>query len=147
MRIRLNESTLEQDDLDSIITLFQNDQLTMGTHCLEFEKRFAEFLKIKHAIFVNSGSSANLLAFFITTNPFTSKSNVLPVIAPGSEIIVPALTWSTSVWPIIQIGCIPVFVDNDQTTFQMDLNAVESAITPKTRAICVRTFLETQSIF
>lgn len=136
MKINLSENTLEQEELDSIIALFKKSQLTMGSNCAEFEKLFSKFLGVKHAIMVNSGSSANLLAFFAAANPVINKFGRLPPIPTQSEIIVPALTWSTSVWPIIQIGCIPVFVDSDPNTLQMDLNAVESAITSKTKAIC-----------
>lgn len=136
MRINLNESTLDQKELDSVIALFTENKLTMGSKCIEFENYFAKSLGVKHAIMVNSGSSANLLAFFAITNPITNELGVLPTVLPGSEIIVPALTWSTSVWPIIQTGCVPVFVDSNPGTLQMDLTAVEAAITSKTKAIC-----------
>ena len=136
MKINLNESTLEQDELDSIIALFKTNQLTMGSKCIEFEKLFASIIGVKHALMVNSGSSANLLAFFAAANPVVNELDVLPAILPGSEIIVPALTWSTSVWPIIQIGCVPVFVYSNPNTLQMDLGAAETAITSKTKAIC-----------
>lgn len=136
MRINLNESTLTQEELESVVTLFKNDQLTMGSKCSEFENAFAKFLNVKHAIMVNSGSSANLLAFFAIANPLLNEFNLLPTVAIQDEIIVPALTWPTSVWPIVQIGCVPVFVDSDPYTLQMDVCAVESAITEKTKAIC-----------
>lgn len=136
MRIFLNESTLNQDELDHVIALFRDQTLTMGSKCAEFEAQFASQFGVKHAIMVNSGSSANLLAFFCAANPMVKEANILPTIAPQSEIIVPALTWSTSVWPIIQIGCTPVFVDSDPHTLQMKLEDVKAAITPKTKAIC-----------
>lgn len=136
MRIFLNESTLDQDELEQVIALFRDQRLTMGSKCTEFETQFANQFGVKHAIMVNSGSSANLLAFFCAANPMVNDANILPAIQPHSEIIVPALTWSTSVWPIIQIGCTPVFVDSDPYTLQMKLEDVEAAITPKTKAIC-----------
>ncbi|OGT32432.1 MAG: hypothetical protein A3C44_03265 [Gammaproteobacteria bacterium RIFCSPHIGHO2_02_FULL_39_13] len=136
MRINLNESTLEKKELDGIIDLFTTNRLTMGSRCIEFENTFSQSFGVKHAVMVNSGSSANLLAFFAIANPIINDLKILPTVSSGSEIIVPALTWSTSVWPIIQIGCIPVFVDSNPNTLQMDLNAVEAAITPKTKAIC-----------
>ena len=136
MRINLNESTLDQTELDNVIALFKTNQLTMGAQCEAFEKAFSQLLGVKHAIMVNSGSSANLLVFFAIANPISNQLNLLPSISPGSEIIVPALTWPTSVWPIIQIGCVPVFVDSNPYTLQMDLDSVEAAMTSKTKAIC-----------
>lgn len=136
MRINLVESTLAQEELEAVVTLFKNDCLTMGSKCVEFENAFTKFLNVKHAIMVNSGSSANLLAFFSIANPLINEFNTLPAVSSKDEIIVPALTWPTSVWPIIQIGCVPVFVDSDPNTLQMNLRAVESAITEKTKAIC-----------
>jgi CDP-6-deoxy-D-xylo-4-hexulose-3-dehydrase len=87
---------------------------------------------------VNSGSSANLLAMFALANPLVPSGDGLPPrIAPGSEVIVPALTWSTTIWPVIQIGAKPVFVDCDPRTLQMDPKAIEAAVTPRTSGIVV----------
>ncbi len=106
--------------------------VTMGNKVREFENLFAQYLGARHAIMVNSGSSANLLALSILTNPATENH-----IQPGDEIITPAVTWATTVLPIINCGALPVLVDVDLETFNLDVDQVEEAITEKTRAIMV----------
>jgi CDP-6-deoxy-D-xylo-4-hexulose-3-dehydrase len=81
---------------------------------------------------VNSGSSANLLAIATLTNP-----EVTDHLRPGDEVIVPALSWSTTVWPLIQCGLVPVIVDIDPATLNIDPNELERAIGPKTRAAMI----------
>ena len=83
--------------------------VTMGKKVTQFEKEFVEYLKSEYATMVNSGSSANLLALSILANPSISDP-----IKPGDEVIVPSVTWSTSIFPIINIGAKPVLVDVDQ---------------------------------
>ena len=106
--------------------------VTMGTKVREFEDLFAQYLGARHAIMVNSGSSANLLALSILTNPATENR-----IQPGDEIITPAVTWATTVFPIINCGALPVLVDIDPETLNLDVEKIEDAITAKTRAIMV----------
>lgn len=79
---------------------------------------------------VNSGSSANLLAMAVMANPLRKNH-----LKPGDEVLVPAVCWSTSVWPIIQCGFQPVFVDVDPTTMNVDFNDLKRKITPKTKAM------------
>ena len=86
----------------------------------------------REGIMLNSGSSANLIALSILTNPIIKNP-----ITTGSEIITPALTWTTTVSPIWSVGCKPVFVDVDINTFTIDPDEIEKAITPKTRAIMI----------
>jgi CDP-6-deoxy-D-xylo-4-hexulose-3-dehydrase len=137
-RIPLNKNTLGREEIDAAKAVLDSGQLTMGDRCLAFERAFADYLGVKHAIMVNSGSSANLLAMFALANPLVPMGEGLPPrIAPGSEIIVPALTWSTTVWPVLQIGATPVFVDCDPGTLQMQPEAITAAITQKTAAIVV----------
>jgi CDP-6-deoxy-D-xylo-4-hexulose-3-dehydrase len=109
----------------------------MGEQCKLFEERFAAYIGAKHAIMVNSGSSANLLAAFALANPLCPMADGRKPLQPKSEVIVPALTWSTTVWPFVQAGAIPVFVDCDPETFQMRPEDIEAAITPRTVAIAV----------
>jgi CDP-4-dehydro-6-deoxyglucose reductase, E1 len=138
MRIPLNKNTLGADEIGAAKAVLDSGQLTMGERCRAFEAAFAKYLGVEHAVFVNSGSSANLVALFALTNPLVPAGNGLPPrIAAGAEVIVPALTWSTTVWPVLQAGAIPVFVDCDPQTLQMTPQAVEAAITPKTAAIVV----------
>ncbi len=114
------------ESIDSLLSTY----LTMGKKVKRFESEFAGYLGAKHAIMVNSGSSANLLAMHIIGNHLAEDR-----VAPGDEVIVPAASWSTSVFPIVDIGAVPVLVDSDPHTFNLDLACLESAITGKTRAI------------
>src|SRR5713226_4171616 len=116
---------------ESVETLLST-QVTMGKKVQQFETMFAEYVGVKHAVMVNSGSSANLLALSILTNPLQPKR-----IQPGDEVITPAVTWATTVWPILNVGLVPVLVDVDLTNFNLVAEEVEKAITPRTRAIMV----------
>lgn len=104
--------------------------VTMGKKVKEFEVQFAKYIGVKHAIMVNSGSSANLIALAILTNPKLDKR-----FSPGDEIITPALTWPTTVYPIINNNLKPVFVDVELSSYNIDVNKIENAITDKTKAI------------
>lgn len=112
--------------LDSLLST----HVTMGQKVMQFENMFKEYLGVKHAIMVNSGSSANLIALSILTNPAVEKRIKL-----GEEVIVPAVTWSTSVFPIAQVGARPVLVDVSLDDYNLDIRALEEAISEKTRAI------------
>lgn len=114
--------------LDSLLTT----RVTMGSKVREFEKRFAEYIGMRHAIMVNSGSSANLLALSMLTNPLLDGH-----LQPGDEIITPAVTWPTTVYPIIQTGALPVLVDVDLETFNVTVAQLERALTPRTRALMI----------
>jgi CDP-6-deoxy-D-xylo-4-hexulose-3-dehydrase len=116
---------------ESVETLLST-HVTMGKKVQQFERMFAEYVGVKHAVMVNSGSSANLLALSILTNPLQSKR-----IQPGDEVITPAVTWATTVWPILNMGLVPVLVDVDLTNFNLVAEEVEKAITPRSRAIMV----------
>ena len=95
-----------------------------------FEKQFAKKLGCKYALMTNSGSSANLLAVSAIINPLFKNK-----LKPGDEVLIPAVCWSTSLWPIIQNNLKPVFVDVDRIYGNIDPLKIESAITPKTTAI------------
>src|SRR6266849_2119669 len=87
---------------------------------------------------VNSGSSANLIALFAMADALVPAGDTLPRrILRGSEVIVPALTWSTTIWPVLQVGTKPVLVDCDPRTLQVTPDTIEAAITPDTSAIIV----------
>jgi len=105
--------------------------LTTGRFNRKFEKELSEFIGIKHLITVNSGSSANLVAFAtLTSSKLGSRA-----IQKGDEVIGVAAGFPTTVNPIVQFGAIPVFVDVDLKTHNVDANLIEAAITPKTKAI------------
>lgn len=105
--------------------------LTTGRFNDEFEKRLGEYIGVKHVLTVNSGSSANLVAF----NTLTSHKLGDRAIQKGDEVISVAAGFPTTVNPIIQFGAVPVFIDVDIPTYNIDANLVEDAITPKTKAI------------
>lgn len=105
--------------------------LTTGRFNAMFEKRLAEFLGVKYLITVNSGSSANLVAFSTLTSPKLGDR----AIKQGDEVIGVAAGFPTTVNPIIQFGAVPVFVDVDLATHNIDVSKIEAAITPKTKAI------------
>lgn len=105
--------------------------LTTGRFNTEFEKKLAEFLGVKYLLSVNSGSSANLVAFSALTSPKLGAR----AIKKGDEVIGVAAGFPTTVNPIIQFGAIPVFVDVDAATHNINADLIEAAITPKTKAI------------
>ena len=105
--------------------------LTTGRFNAMFEERLAKFLGVKYLITVNSGSSANLVAFSTLTSPKLGDR----AIKPGDEVIGVAAGFPTTVNPIIQFGAVPVFVDVDLETHNIDATKIEAAISPKTKAI------------
>lgn len=105
--------------------------LTTGRFNAEFEQKLAKFLGVQHLITVNSGSSANLVAFSTLTSPRLGER----AIQKGDEVIGVAAGFPTTVNPILQFGAVPVFVDVDLATHNIDASLIEAAITPKTKAI------------
>jgi CDP-6-deoxy-D-xylo-4-hexulose-3-dehydrase len=105
--------------------------LTTGRFNAMFEERLAKFLGVKHLITVNSGSSANLVAFSTLTSSRLGER----AIKPGDEVIGVAAGFPTTVNPILQFGAVPVFVDVDLATHNIDASKIEAAISPKTKAI------------
>ena len=129
-RIPLNIPSYDWEEAWEAIESMLSGYVTMGKKVAQFEAMFASYIGVKYATMVNSGSSANLIALSIITNPVLSKH-----IQPGDEIITPAVTWATTVFPIINCGAIPVLVDVDLDTFTINPDEIEKAITNKTRAI------------
>ena len=118
------------DEVWAALEALLHRNVTMGSRVREFEDRFAEFVGARHAVMVNSGSSANLIAVSALA------SLALPGgLRPGDEVIVPAVTWPTTIAPILQLGCVPVLVDIDEATLNMRLDTLEQALSPRTRAI------------
>ncbi|WP_028996362.1 lipopolysaccharide biosynthesis protein RfbH [Azohydromonas australica] len=105
--------------------------LTTGRFNAAFEQKLAQFLGVKHCLTVNSGSSANLVAFSALTSPRLGER----AIKPGDEVIGVAAGFPTTVNPILQFGAVPVFVDVDLATHNIDASKIEAAIGPKTKAI------------
>ena len=125
------DSPISIEDMYSAIEVILSGQITMSEITKKFEKEFAKFVGSKFALMVNSGSSANLLAFFSLINPLQKNK-----IQFGSECLIPGLCWSTSLWPIVQTNLVPKFVDINFDTFNLNINEVKKNITKKTKVIC-----------
>jgi CDP-6-deoxy-D-xylo-4-hexulose-3-dehydrase len=136
-RLPLTTNLLGTAEISAAKSVLDSGFLTMGKLCERFEREFANYIGVAHAVMVNSGSSANLLALFALANPLLKAGDGRRRLGPGDEVIVPALSWSTTIWPVLQVGATPVFVDCDPDTLQLDLAAIAAAITPKTAAIIV----------
>jgi CDP-6-deoxy-D-xylo-4-hexulose-3-dehydrase len=119
------------EELKNMVDASLDGWLTTGRFNEQFEKKLADFIGVKHAITVNSGSSANLVAFSTLTSPKLGDR----AIKQGDEVIGVAAGFPTTVNPIIQFGAIPVFVDVDKYTHNIDASLIEAAINSKTKAI------------
>lgn len=118
-------------ELKNMVEASLDGWLTTGRFNAEFEVRLANYLGVKHLITVNSGSSANLVAFSTLTSPRLGAR----AIKQGDEVIGVAAGFPTTVNPILQFGAVPVFVDVDLATHNIDASKIEAAISPKTKAI------------
>jgi CDP-6-deoxy-D-xylo-4-hexulose-3-dehydrase len=119
------------EELKNMVEASLDGWLTTGRFNAEFEKKLAAFIGVKHLITVNSGSSANLVAFNTLTSPKLGER----AIKQGDEVIGVAAGFPTTVNPILQFGAVPVFVDVDLLTHNIDASKIEAAIGPKTKAI------------
>jgi CDP-6-deoxy-D-xylo-4-hexulose-3-dehydrase len=128
----LAENAMDHTDVSAAIHSLLTNNHTMGKTVIEFEKQFAAKVGSKHAVMVNSGSSANLLAAAAIINQHR-KAGFLKA---GDKILVPALCWSTSVWPFIQLGLEVVFLDVDPSTLNLSLDDLKKKCTPDVKAIC-----------
>ena len=127
----LATATWNQDEYAAMQRVIESGMFSMGKQVQLFEQRFAEYIGSRYCVMVNSGSSANLLmvaALFYTQNPSLKLER-------GDEVIVPAVSWSTTYYPLHQYGLKLRFVDVDLETLNYDLAQLEGAITDKTRAI------------
>lgn len=125
----LASSTWDDAEYQAIQRVIDSDLYTMGPNVAEYESDFAELFGAKHAVMVSSGSAANLL--MIAALFFTK----MPKLKRGDEIIVPVVSWSTTYFPLQQYGLKVKFVDIDRSTLNIDLEQLESAIGPNTKAI------------
>lgn len=119
------------EEIKNMVEASLDAWLTTGRFNAEFEKELADFIGVKHLLTVNSGSSANLVAFNTLTSPKLGNR----AIQKGDEVIGVAAGFPTTVNPIIQFGATPVFVDVDKLTHNIDASKIEAAIGPKTKAI------------
>lgn len=121
----------DENDMQALVESALDFWLTAGRFSEKFEREFANKFGIRHCLLVNSGSSANLLAFMALTSPKWGERRILP----GDEVVTAAAGFPTTVTPIVQYGAIPVFVDVELGTYVPSPDDIERAISPKTKAI------------
>ena len=129
MKYELASTSWDKKEIEAIKDVIARDNYTMGDSVKQFEQNFAKFTNHKYCVMVNSGSSANLLEiaamFFKSENPLKH----------GDEVIVPAVSWATTYYPLYQYGLKLKFIDVDKDTLNFDLNELKKAVTEKTRLI------------
>ncbi len=116
----LSPNSFSNEDIISGIKILLTKRITMSQITKKFEQEFAKYMGAKYALMVNSGSSANLLSTFALINPL--KKNRLK---KGDECLVPSLCWSTSLWPIVQAGLVPKFVDVSLDTLNISIKDIK----------------------
>ena len=126
----LHNNAFSAEDILRGTEVLLSQKLTMSSITEEFEYRFAKFIGSKYALMVNSGSSANLLASFALINP--KKKNRLK---RGDKFLIPAICWSTSLWPLIQCGLNPKFIDVNKDNFCLDDELLNKKILKEIKAI------------
>ena len=124
-RIPLNVPTFGEVEANEAFESLRTGMVTMGKKVRAFEEAWAKYCGRKHGIMTNSGSSANLVAL--------SALRCLGELKEGDEIITPALTWATTVFPIAQVGCVPVLADVELETYNLSASGIGTALSPKTR--------------
>lgn len=132
-RLSLSANTFGTAEIAAALEALVRGPMTMGPRVNAFERAFADAHGAVDAVFCNSGSSANLLAVAALTRMRAPDGK--PVLQPGDEVIVPAVTWSTTLWPVAQVGAVPVLADVSPETLNLTLETVKRALSPKTRAI------------
>jgi len=129
--IHYAERVYNAEEMKALIDSSLDFWLTAGRFAKQFEKEFAKFLGVKHCILTNSGSSANLLAISALTSPKLGKRRL----KPGDEVITTACAFPTTINPIIQNNLIPVFIDVDIETYNIQVDKIEEALSEKTKVI------------
>ena len=128
----LIENPYRKSDINEALKVLKSRRLTIGPITDKFQNSFTKKLGSNFSLMVNSGSSANLLALQCLINPYRKKR-----LKPGDEVLIPSLCWSTSLWPIIQSGLKPKFVDIDLDSLNINLNDLKKKISKKTKAILI----------
>ncbi len=132
-RIGYAGRVFDENELVSLVDSALDFWLTAGRYAERFEAEFAKFLGLRYCVLVNSGSSANLLAFMALTSPKLGNRRI----NRGDEVITVAAAFPTTVAPIIQYGAVPVFVDVSIPTYNIDVSRLEAALSDKTKAVMV----------
>ena len=131
MEYRLASSTWDEKELEAINRVIESDKYSMGCQVLQYESDFAKYFGARYAVMTSSGSTANLL---MIASMFFTKDKARRL-SRGDEVIVPAVSWSTTYFPLQQYGLKLIFVDIDRDTLNIDLEKLKDAITSKTRLI------------
>ena len=131
--LRYAGRVFDHREVENLVDSSLDFWLTAGRYAEQFEKRFAQRFGLRHCLLVNSGSSANLVAFSTLTSPDLGERRL----QRGDEVITVASGFPTTVNPIIQNGCVPVFVDVHVPTYNIDVTALEAALSDRTRAVMV----------
>lgn len=129
MEYKLCDDTWDESERQAIIDVLDSNRFSMGERVAEFERKFEEKFGVKHALMVSSGSAANLLA--VAGLVYSGR------LKKGDEVIVPAVSWSTTYFPLFQMGLKLRFVDIDKDTLNIDINKLTEAITDNTKLICL----------
>jgi CDP-6-deoxy-D-xylo-4-hexulose-3-dehydrase len=124
MKIPLASSGLRKQDIEAAKLVLDSTYYTMGDKVSEFERLMANYLRVDNFVMVNSGSSANLVIFEALLRPSIGE----PKLIPGDRILVPAVAWPTTIWPIVQLGLRPVFVDVNKDSLAIDLNLAQEML-------------------
>lgn len=132
-RIPYASRVYDEKEMQNLVDSALEFWLTSGRYTDEFEKKFAEYLQVKYCSLVNSGSSANLIAFMALTSPLLGDR----AIRRGDEVITVAAGFPTTVAPIVQYGAIPVFVDVTIPQYNIDVTMLEQALSEKTKAVMI----------
>lgn len=132
-RVNYAGRVFDETEMQYLVDSSLDFWLTYGDYSKKFEKDLAKFLNVRWSFLVNSGSSANLLAFYALTSPLLKERQV----KRGDEVITVAACFPTTIAPIVQYGAVPVFVDMEMTHVNMDVTQLEKALTPKTKAIMI----------
>lgn len=132
-RISYASRVFDSEELTNLVDSALEFWLTAGRYANEFEKSFAEYLDVKYCSLVNSGSSANLLAFMALTSPLLGDRKI----NRGDEVITVAAGFPTTVSPVVQYGAVPVFVDVTIPQYNIDVTKLEAAYSAKTKAVMI----------
>ena len=132
-RINYASRVFDEKEMQSLTDATLDFWLTSGKYCAQFEKDFAKWIGVKYAHLVNSGSSANLIAFTVLTAPELKERQI----KKGDEVITVAAGFPTTIAPIIQYGAVPVFVDITIPQYNIDVTQLENALSPKTKAVMI----------
>ena len=132
-RVNYAGRVFDETEMQYLVDSSLDFWLTYGDYSKKFEKQLSQYLNVRWTFLVNSGSSANLLAFYALTSPLLKERQV----KRGDEVITVAAGFPTTITPIVQYGAVPVFVDMELTHFNIDTEELEKALSPKTKAVMI----------